>query len=75
MSNLAKCQFTITLCLQSKNVQRDQRLTTSSFRLFGFGVLYCNKKGKYIYIYSKSVLIYSDYKGFKICLGFQVHML
>lgn len=75
MSNLAKCHFIITLCLQSRNVQRDQRLTTISFRLSGFGGLYCNKKGKYNHIYIKSVLICSDYKDFKICLGFRIHML
>lgn len=75
MSDLTKCQFTITLCLQSKNLLRDQRLTTTSFRLFGFDVLYCNKKAIYIYIYSTSVLIYSDSKGLKICLGFWIHML
>lgn len=73
MSDLTKCQLTITLCLQSKNLPRPE--TTTSFRLFGFEVLHCNKKAKYIYIYGKSVLIFSDAKGLKICLGFWIHML
>lgn len=57
MSNLAKCQFTITLCLQSESLQRDQRLTTISFRLFGFGGLYCNKKGT-IFTFKVSLFIF-----------------
>lgn len=74
MSDFTKCQFTITLCLQSKNLPRDQRLLLHS----GFLVLMlyiATKKAKYIYIYSKSVLIYSDSKGLKTCLGFWIHML
>lgn len=68
MSDLTKCQLTITLCLQRKNL-RDQRLLLHS----GFLVLrfyFAIKKAKYIYIYSKPVLIYCDSKGLKIHLGF-----
>lgn len=56
--------------LSAKQDSAERPETTTSFRLFGFEVLYCNKKAKYIYIYGKSVLIYSDSKGLKICLGF-----
>lgn len=41
---------------------------------FFVGGLHCNKEDKYIYIYSKFVLIYSDYQDFKTCLGFRIHM-
>lgn len=73
MSDLTKCQLTITLCLQSKNL-RDQRLLLhSGFLVLRFYIAI--KKAKYIYIYSKPVLIYCDSKGLKIHLGFWIHML
>lgn len=75
MSNLAKCQFTITLCLQSKNLQRPETYYDFIQAFWFWWFIYCNKKGKYNHIYIKSVLICSDYKDFKICLGFRIHML
>lgn len=75
-SNWAKCQFTVTLCLQRKNLWGDQRLTTTSFTLCFSGVLHWNKTWKYIYIYSTAaLLIYSDHKDFKTSSGFRIHML
>lgn len=75
-SSWAKCQLTATLCLQRKNLWRDQRLTTTSFTPCFSGVLHRNKNWKYIYIYSTAaLLICSNHKDFKTSLGFRVHML
>ena len=54
MSNLAKCQFTITLCLQSKNLQRPESI---SFRVFVF-VFYTATKNGNIFTFTVSLFLF-----------------
>lgn len=74
MSDLTKCQFIIMLCLQSKNLPRDQRVLLHS----GFLVLryYIAIKKWNVFAFTVSLFLFIlTLKGLKICLGFWIHML
>lgn len=74
MSDLTKCQFTITLCLQSKNMPRDQSLLLHS----GFLVLmfYIAIQKRNIFTFTESQFLFIlTLRLWRYVLGFWIHML